>query len=75
MGVLPLQFKDGQSAQSLGLDGSETFDLGDLADEVRPMQDVTLTITRADGSTAQAEPTFRARTTARERGARRSRRV
>ncbi len=51
MGVLPLQFKDGQSAGSLGLDGTETFALIGLeSGEVRPRQDVTLRITRADGS-------------------------
>jgi aconitate hydratase len=32
MGVLPLQFKDGENAKSLGLDGSETFDITGLAD-------------------------------------------
>ncbi|MBX7053562.1 MAG: aconitate hydratase AcnA [Pyrinomonadaceae bacterium] len=53
MGVLPLQFKDGQSAGSLGLDGTETFALIGLeSGEVRPRQDVTLRITRADGSTS-----------------------
>ena len=48
MGVLPLQFKEGQSAQSLHLDGSETFDIVGL-DEVKPQQDVTLIIHRAEG--------------------------
>jgi aconitate hydratase len=51
MGVLPLQFKDGVNAQSLGLTGTETFDLTGLDGEVTPRQDVTLTITRADGTT------------------------
>jgi aconitate hydratase len=32
MGVLPLQFPEGESASSLGLTGEETFDLGDLED-------------------------------------------
>ncbi len=51
MGVLPLQFKDGQNAQSLNLDGTETFDLTGLeAGDVKPRQDVTLKIIRADGS-------------------------
>lgn len=51
MGVLPLQFKDGQSASSLGIDGSETFDLIGLENgAVRPRQNVTLKIHRADGS-------------------------
>jgi aconitate hydratase len=51
MGVLPLQFPDGVSAQTLGLDGTETFDITGLSDEIEPRQDVTLTITRKDGST------------------------
>ncbi len=51
MGVLPLQFKDGQTAGSLGLDGTETFALIGLeSGDVRPRQDVTLRITKADGN-------------------------
>lgn len=50
MGVLPLQFKEGQSALSLGLDGSETFDVTGIGSgEVKPRQDVTLTIIRENG--------------------------
>lgn len=60
MGVLPLQFKDGQSAATLGLDGSETFDLLGLErNEVKPMQDVTLRIHRADGQTDDTKLTLR----------------
>ena len=51
MGVLPLQFKDGQTAGSLGLDGTDTFALIGLeSGDVRPRQDVTLRITKADGN-------------------------
>ena len=50
MGVLALQFKDGVNAQTLGLDGSETFDVVGLDGEVKPQQDVTLVIHRANGS-------------------------
>jgi aconitate hydratase len=54
MGVLPCQFKEGTSAQSLGLDGTETFDLVGLESEkVRPRQDVTLLIHRANGETEE----------------------
>jgi aconitate hydratase len=54
MGVLPLQFKEGQSAASFSLDGSEAFDLAGLENaEIRPRMEVTLKITRADGSTAE----------------------
>ncbi|MDF2439462.1 MAG: aconitate hydratase [Abditibacteriota bacterium] len=49
MGVLPLQFKDGASAQSLNLDGSERFDIVGL-DNIVPLQDVTLRVHRADNS-------------------------
>ncbi len=50
MGVLPCQFKDGATVQSLGLDGSETFDISGIEGELKPQQDVTLTIRRKDGS-------------------------
>jgi aconitate hydratase len=49
MGVLPLQFKDGDDARSLGLLGDEQFDLYGL-EEIRPQQNVTLDICRKDGS-------------------------
>jgi aconitate hydratase len=60
MGVLPMQFKDGESAASLGIDGTETFDLIGLeGDTVRPRQDVRLRINRADGSSTEAALTLR----------------
>ena len=49
MGVLPLQFKDGTDRKTLGLDGSETFDLLGFADNLKPRMDIALTITRANG--------------------------
>ncbi|HSE64785.1 MAG TPA: aconitate hydratase [Thermoanaerobaculia bacterium] len=49
MGVLPCQFFDGVSARSLGLDGTESFDLAGLEGGVRPRGEVTLTIHRVDG--------------------------
>jgi len=49
MGVLPLVFTDGEDAESLGLDGSESFDIP-LADDLRPRQQLVLTATAADGS-------------------------
>jgi aconitate hydratase len=49
MGVLPLQFKPGDSWESLGITGNETFDI-ELTSEIKPQQDATLVITRADGS-------------------------
>jgi aconitate hydratase len=53
MGVLPLQFPDGVTAQSLGLDGTEVFDVVGLSDNIAPRQDVTLRIKRKDGSVAE----------------------
>jgi len=50
MGVLPLQFKGSDSAQSLGIKGDETFDIIGL-EKLKPQQDATLVIKRADGST------------------------
>ena len=50
MGVLPLQFLEGTTAQTLALDGAETFDLIGLSDETYPGQMLTLVIQRADGS-------------------------
>jgi len=50
MGVLPLQFEEGTSAQTLGLDGSESFDVLGLADDLQPRQKLTLRITKAGGA-------------------------
>jgi aconitate hydratase len=50
MGVLPLQFKDGTTALSLKLDGSETYDIVGLDASLKPQQDLTLKITRKDGA-------------------------
>jgi aconitate hydratase len=50
MGVLPLQFKDGITAQSLKLDGTETYDVVGLDANIKPQQDLTLRITRKGGA-------------------------
>ena len=50
MGVLPLQFKDGENRQALNLEGTETFDITDISDGITPRQDVSCTIHYADGS-------------------------
>jgi len=56
MGVLPLQFRDGENAATLRLDGTESFDLVGLANTtVSPRQMVTLNINRVDGSSDTAE--------------------
>jgi len=50
MGVLPLQFKEGTTALTLKLDGSETYDIVGLDANIKPQQDLTLKITRQDGT-------------------------
>ena len=50
MGVLPLQFKDGTTAQTLKLDGTEVYDIVGLDANIKPQRDLTLKITRKDGS-------------------------
>ncbi|MEO7414532.1 MAG: hypothetical protein ABIZ81_14365, partial [Opitutaceae bacterium] len=49
MGVLPLQFKEGTTAQTLKLEGTETYDVVGLGMSLKPQQDLTLRITRAGG--------------------------
>ncbi|MFM7842694.1 MAG: aconitate hydratase AcnA [Planctomycetota bacterium] len=50
MGVLPLEYPAGQTAQSLGLDGSELFDIVGLDDHLQPRSTVTVQATSADGT-------------------------
>ena len=50
MGVLPLCYKPGETAASLGLTGTETFDIA-IDDKVKPRQEITVTATKADGTT------------------------
>jgi aconitate hydratase len=59
MGVLPLQFKEGTNAQTLKLNGTETFDIIGYEENPHPRQDVTLVIHRADGSTDEVLLTMR----------------
>ncbi|WP_298834429.1 aconitate hydratase AcnA [uncultured Piscinibacter sp.] len=58
MGVLPLQFKGGDSWEALGLTGGELIDI-DLGAELRPQADASLVIHRADGSTQRVALTLR----------------
>ncbi|HEX6540175.1 MAG TPA: aconitate hydratase AcnA [Ktedonobacterales bacterium] len=51
MGVLPLQFKPGESRESLGLTGRETFDIEGIDGALTPQQEMTVRVTREDGST------------------------
>ena len=59
MGVLPCQFKEGANAASLRLDGTEQFELIGLEAGVKPLQDLKLVITRADGARETVPVTLR----------------
>ncbi|MCS6972153.1 MAG: aconitate hydratase AcnA, partial [Leptospiraceae bacterium] len=50
MGILPLQFKEGENAQTLGLDGSEVFNLEGYDNNLKPRSEIRVTATRKDGS-------------------------
>ena len=61
MGVLPLQFPDGESAESLGLDGTETFDIEGI-DQLNSgdiPQTVHVTATKSDGTRIEFDATVR----------------
>jgi aconitate hydratase len=58
MGVLPLNFVDGQDAASLGLDGTESFDI-EVTDQLRPRQLIPVTATRNDGDAIRFETVAR----------------
>ena len=55
MGILPLQFLEGTNAQTLGLDGTETYDIVGLGEDLQPRQDIGLRITRKDGSVQEIQ--------------------
>jgi aconitate hydratase len=55
MGVLPLQFKPGDSAASLGLDGTEVFSTEGLNDDLKPGQTITVHARKATGSVTTFE--------------------
>jgi aconitate hydratase len=59
MGVLPLQFEDGQGWETLGLTGRETYDIPELSDDVQPGQLLTVTATADDGSQKQFQVKMR----------------
>ena len=50
MGVLPLNFLPGEDAASLGLDGTETFSIPSLSDDVKPLQHIDVVATKTDGT-------------------------
>ena len=53
MGILPLQFKAGQSAESLGLSGFETYDILGLTEDMHPGQEYTVRATAANGGVSE----------------------
>ena len=55
MGVLPLQFIGNDSVQSLNITGNESFDLLGLEHDIKPQQEVTLVIKRANGQSQQVK--------------------
>jgi aconitate hydratase len=58
MGVLPLVYHDGESADSLGIDGTETFDI-DVSDDLEPRQTLRVRATREDGLLIEFEAVAR----------------
>jgi aconitate hydratase len=62
MGVLPLQFKPGENADTLGLTGHEVFDITGLSDDMPPQGDVNVTAVKADGTVVKFIATVRLNT-------------
>ncbi len=58
MGVLPLQFREGENRESLGLDGTETFEIA-IDDKVKPLQAIEVTATKPDGDVVHFVTTCR----------------
>jgi aconitate hydratase len=59
MGVLPLQFKKGDTPETLGLDGKELFSTLNLDDTLKPGQDIIVKAVRVDGTEITFETTCR----------------
>lgn len=55
MGVLPLEFKDGEGWEELGLTGHEAFDIAGLTDDIQPGQMLKIVATAVDGTTVEFE--------------------
>ena len=52
MGILPLQFRDGESRNTLGLTGKESYTIRGIAQGVKPRQTLSVEVARDDGSTS-----------------------
>lgn len=59
MGILPLQFAEGQSAQSLGCTGFESFDIGVDGHRLQPRGKITVSATAANGKVTTFEAAVR----------------
>ncbi len=59
MGVLPLQFEEGQSAESLGITGFETLSVSGISEGLHPGKQMTVTVTDADGGQREFNATCR----------------
>jgi aconitate hydratase len=57
MGVLPLRFAEGQNAESLGLDGSEEFDIEGLDNNIKPKSELTVKAKKSDGKVIEFKVT------------------
>jgi aconitate hydratase len=53
MGVLPLQFRPGEGWKTLGLDGTEVFDIIGISEGLKPRKELTVRARKADGSTVE----------------------
>lgn len=53
MGILPLQFEEGQNYESIGLTGFETYEVAGIADDLRPLKKMQVKATGSDGSVRQ----------------------
>ncbi|MFT5196658.1 MAG: aconitate hydratase [Cellvibrionaceae bacterium] len=59
MGILPLQFKAGETLDTLGLDGTEVFSTVNLDDNIEALQDITVRAEKADGTAVEFATTLR----------------
>jgi len=59
MGVLPLEFQQGQSVASLGLTGEEVFDITGLGNELQPRSEISVTAVGSDGTKKSFKATVR----------------
>jgi aconitate hydratase len=59
MGVLPLQYKAGDTAKGLGLDGTETFSITGVTESIKPLQELQVTAKKEDGSAVTFKVTAR----------------